>query len=76
MKTDIIDFPIEPLWKISELRRLLKKHGILRPVPTHQTIINYILDGTLDGFQTDRGHYLIREKSILAWVRSLQQYDS
>ena len=71
-KKEIIDFEIDPLWKVSEMRELLRKHDILKPVPTHQTLINYILEGTLDGFQSDNGFYLVRQKSMINWIKSLQ----
>jgi hypothetical protein len=72
-KKEIIDFEIDPLWKVSEMRELLRKHDILKPVPTHQTLINYIVEGTLDGFQSDKGFYLVRQKSMVNWIKSLQQ---
>lgn len=73
MKKEIIDFEIDPLWKISELRELLRRHDIIRPVPTQQTLREYVIDGTLDGFQTEKGFYLVRQKSILRWIKSLQE---
>ncbi len=72
MKKEVIDFDIDPLWKVSEVRELLRKHDILKPVPTHQTLINYVLDGTLDGFQTDKGFYLVRQTSMINWIKALQ----
>jgi len=75
MKKEVIDFAIDPLWKVSEVRELLRKYDILKPVPTHQTLINYVLDGTLDGFQTDKGFYLVRQKSMVDWIKSLQERE-
>lgn len=73
MKKEVIDFEIDPLWKVSEVRELLMWHDIIRPVPSTGTLRSYILNGTLDGFQTDQGFYLIRQKSMIAWIKSLQE---
>lgn len=73
MKKEVIDFEVDPLWKVSEVRELLRRHDIIKPVPSTDTLRSYVLDGTLDGFQTDKGYYLIRQKSMIDWIKSLQE---
>lgn len=76
LKKELIDFAVDPLWKVSEVRELLRQHDILKPVPTHQTLINFINNPKhpLQGFQEETNNqYLIRQTSLLAWIKGLQE---
>lgn len=74
---DPIDFPVDPLWKVSEVKTLIEKHRVIVPTPKIQTIHNWIQEGTLKGFQQHgeggRSPWLVRESSLLAWIKSLQE---
>lgn len=46
--------------------------GVFSSVPCRETLIGMIEDGTLSGYKTQQGHYVVYESSLRAWVKSTQ----
>jgi hypothetical protein len=63
-------FSHEPCLRLYRIEEILRETGIVDPIPSRQTLIRRIEDGTLIG-QKVRGGYLVTEKSFRAYVRSL-----
>jgi hypothetical protein len=64
-------FKPRPCMTISRAQEILREQGVIDPVPSRQTFVNKILDGTLEGIKTDSS-YLIYKDSFVLWVRSFQ----
>ncbi len=64
-------FEVRPSLRLSRIEEILQQTRIVDPLPSRQTLINLIEDGTLDGKKTNLG-YLVYEDSFKSWVRSLQ----
>ena len=64
-------FSHEPVLRLSYIEDVLKHTRAIVPVPSRQTLINLIEDGTLVGEKKSFG-YIVTEKSFKAWVRSMQ----
>lgn len=63
--------------RLSEIERLIKKHRIIVPPPSRQTLIKLCEDGTFEttgGAPTPMG-WLVFEDSFLAWLRKLDCAD-
>jgi len=63
--------------RLSEIERLIKKHRIIVPPPSRQTLIKLCEDGTLEtaGDRPTAMGWLVFEDSFLAWLRKLDQRD-
>ena len=63
--------------RLSEIERLIKKHRIIVPPPSRQTLIKLCEDGTLEtagGGPTVIG-WLVFEDSFHEWLRRLDRVD-
>lgn len=59
--------------RLSHVEAILRASRIITPVPSRQTLIHYIEDGTLVGHKDPAtGYYLVTEQSFKAWVKSFQ----
>ena len=63
--------------RLSEIERLLKKHRIIVPPPSRQTLIKLCEDGTLEtaGDRPTVMGWLVFEDSFLSWLRKLDCVD-
>ena len=63
--------------RLSEIERLIKKHRIIVPPPSRQTLIKLCEDGTLEtaGSRPSPMGWLVFEDSFLAWLKRLDQVD-
>lgn len=69
------DFQPRPKIRLSEIERLIKKHRIIIPPPSRQTLIKLCEDGTFEtvgGGPTAIG-WLVFEDSFMKWARSLDE---
>jgi len=59
--------------RLSEIERLIKKHRIIVPPPSRQTLIKLCEDGTLEtaGDRPTVMGWLVFEDSFLAWLKKL-----
>lgn len=64
-------FATRPCLRLSRIEEILQQTKIVDPVPSRQTLINLIEDGTLDGKKLSLG-YVVYEDSFKTWVRSFQ----
>ena len=60
----------EPCLRLYRIEEILRETGIVDPIPSRQTLIRRIEDGTLKGRKV-RGGYLVTEASFRNYVRSL-----
>lgn len=64
--------------RLSEIDRLIKKHRIIVPPPSRQTLIRLCEDGTFE--TASRGTkaigWLVFEDSFMRWVKSLDESGS
>lgn len=70
-----LDFHPRTKIRLSEIERLIKKHRIIIPPPSRQTLIKLCEDGTFEtvgGGPTAIG-WLVFEDSFTQWVRSLDE---
>ncbi len=63
--------------RLSEIERLIKKHRIIVPPPSRQTLIKLCEDGTLEtaGSGPTLIGWLVFEDSFHAWLRKLDGAD-
>ena len=61
--------------RLSEIERIIKKHRIIVPPPSRQTLIKLCEDGTLEtaGDRPTVMGWLVFEDSFLAWLRKLDE---
>jgi hypothetical protein len=64
-------FSHEPCLRLSAIEKILRETRVIDPVPSRQTLIRRIEDGTLRGHKTSAG-YFVTEQSFKAYVRSFQ----
>lgn len=71
--TRLLELDIRPKLKLSEIERIIRKHRIIVPPPSRQTLIRMCESGTFDtpGGRPGRGGWLVYEDSFLKWVESL-----
>jgi hypothetical protein len=62
-------FTHEPCLRLYRIQEILRETKVLDPVPSRQTLIRRIEDGTLKGKKV-RGGYLVTEASFRDYVRS------
>lgn len=62
-------FSHEPCLRLSYIEQILRETRVIEPIPSRQTLIRRIDDGTLKGHKTKSG-YLVTETSFKAYVRS------
>ncbi len=68
-------FQPRPKMRLSEIERLIKKHRIIVPPPSRQTLIRLCEDGTFEtaGSGPNAIGWLVFEDSFVRWVRSLDE---
>ena len=71
MKKYDFGFAPEPCLRLSHIEQILRETRIITPVPSRQTLIRRIEDGTLKGHKS-RGGYMVTEESFKVYVRSFQ----
>jgi hypothetical protein len=59
-----IPFKFKPMIRLSEVEKILRQKKIIYPVPTRQTLLNYVIDGTLEGFMTKKRFYVVTVESF------------
>jgi hypothetical protein len=64
-------FSHEPCLRLSAIEAILRETRVIVPVPSRQTLIRRIEDGTLRGSKIN-GSYLVTEQSFKAYVKSFQ----
>lgn len=64
-------FETETCLRLQRAEEILRSQRIFEPIPSRNTLIKLIEDGTLAGMKTSVG-YVIYESSFVAWVRSFQ----
>jgi hypothetical protein len=69
----IFDFQPRTKIRLSEVERLIRKHRIIIPPPSRQTLIKFCEDGTFEtvGDGPTAIGWLVFEDSFLRWVKSL-----
>ncbi len=72
-----LDFRPRVKMRLSEIERLIKKHRIIVPPPSRQTLIKLCEDGTFEtaGDRPTPMGWLVFEDSFLAWLRKLDCVD-
>ncbi|MGD9563567.1 MAG: hypothetical protein AB7P09_01650 [Pyrinomonadaceae bacterium] len=68
-----LDFRPRTKMRLSEIERLIRKHRIIVPAPSRQTLIRLCEDGTFEtaGERPTPMGWLVFEDSFLAWVKKL-----
>ncbi|MBA2335735.1 MAG: hypothetical protein M3449_00735 [Acidobacteriota bacterium] len=71
----LFDFEPRPKMRLGEIERLIKKHRIITPPLSRQTLIKMCEDGTFEtsGSRATMVGWLVFEDSFLRWVKSLDQ---
>jgi hypothetical protein len=69
------DFEPRPKMRLGEIERLIKKHRIITPPLSRQTLIKMCEDGTFEtsGAKATMVGWLVFEDSFLKWVKGLDQ---
>jgi hypothetical protein len=62
-------FPVESVMKLAEVERVLRKLKLIHPLPCRRTFVHWIQDGTLDGFLTPKGYYVVTVASFERLVK-------
>ena len=57
--------------RLSEIDRIIRKEGIIIPVPSRPTLIAFCEDGTFENSVKTKFGWLVYEESFLKWVESL-----
>ncbi len=70
-----LDFQPRTKIRLSEVERLIKKHRIIVPPPSRQTLIRLCEDGTFEtvGDKPTAIGWLVFEDSFIRWARSLDE---
>ncbi len=63
-------FPAQSLLRLAYIEEVLRATKVIVPVPTRQTLIGLIEDGTLKGKKTSFG-YVVLEASFKDFIKSL-----
>ncbi len=71
----IFDIEPRPKLRLGEIERLIKKHRIITPPLSRQTLIKMCEDGTFEtsGAKATMFGWLVFEDSFLRWVKELDQ---
>lgn len=74
----ILDFQPRTKIRLSEVERLIKKHRIIVPPPSRQTLIRLCEDGTFEtmGDKPTAIGWLVFEDSFIQWARSLDDGEA
>ncbi|MEO7673869.1 MAG: hypothetical protein ABIU09_07310 [Pyrinomonadaceae bacterium] len=69
----ILDFQPRAKVRLSEIERLIRKHRIIVPPPSRQTLIRLCEDGTFEtvGDRPTVIGWLVFEDSFMRWAQSL-----
>ena len=75
MMKQTLDFNIRTVIKLSEIERLIKKHRIMLPPPSRQTLIRMCESGIFETVSESPGRsgWLVYEDSFLRWVEGLSR---
>ncbi len=73
----ILDFMPRPKVRLSEIERLIKKHRIIVPPPSRQTLVRMCEDGTFEtaGNGPTSIGWLVFEDSFIKWTREMDGAD-
>ncbi len=71
MKRFDFGFKTETSLRLQRVEEILRSQRIFEPIPSRNTLIKLIEDGTLSGMKTSVG-YVVYEYSFIQWVRSFQ----
>ena len=73
-----LDFQPRTKIRLSEVERLIKKHRIIVPPPSRQTLIRLCEDGTFEtvGDKPTAIGWLVFEDSFIQWARSLDDGEA
>ncbi|MEJ7847482.1 MAG: hypothetical protein WKF92_05270 [Pyrinomonadaceae bacterium] len=73
----VLDFMPRPKVRLSEIERLIKKHRIIVPPPSRQTLARMCEDGTFETAGTGPTSigWLVFEDSFLKWAREMDGAD-
>ena len=68
-----LDINIRPVVKLSEIERLIKKHRIIVPAPSRQTLIRMCEAGVFESVSASPGRsgWLVYEDSFIGWIEKL-----
>lgn len=74
----LLDFVPRPKIRLGEIERLIRKHRIITPPLSRQTLIKMCEDGTFEtsGAKPASVGWLVFEDSFLRWLRSLDEIQS
>ena len=64
---------IRPVVKLSEIERVIRKHRIMLPPPSRQTLIRMCESGVFETVRESPGRsgWLVYEDSFIRWIESL-----
>lgn len=67
------DFQLRTKIRLSEIERIIRKHRIIVPPPSRQTLIKLCEDGTFEtaGNRPSTIGWLVFEDSFLKWLKEL-----
>jgi hypothetical protein len=70
-----LDFQPRPKMRLSEIERLIRKHRIIVPPPSRQTLIRFCEDGTFEtaGTGPTAIGWLVFEESFIRWAKSFDE---
>lgn len=68
-----LEIDVRPVMKLSEIERLIRKHRIMVPAPSRQTLIRMCEAGVFETVSETPGRsgWLVYEDSFIAWVEKL-----
>jgi hypothetical protein len=71
----MLELNIRTIVKLSEIERLIKKHRIMLPPPSRQTLIRMCESGIFETVSESPGRsgWLVYEDSFLRWVEGLNR---
>jgi hypothetical protein len=69
----VLELEIRPVVKLSEIERLIRRHRIMTPVPSRQTLIRMCESGIFETVRESPGRsgWLVYEDSFIRWVKDL-----
>lgn len=73
-----LDFQPKTKIRLSEIERLIRKHRMIVPPPSRQTLIRLCEDGTFEtaGDRPTAMGWLVFEDSFFRWARSLDEGET
>ena len=73
----ILDFQPRTKIRLSEVERLIRKHRIIVPPPSRQTLIKFCEDGTFEtsGKKPCAIGWLVFEDSFIKWARKMDERE-